>query len=292
MEKDLSKWTKPQLQDHLRKLGLKVSGNKPELIKRIRERVSSKSIGDLPTEILTEVLHNLDDKALNNTCKTNKRAAKICKDNTFWKDRLKNRFNIKLRVHKNENISYKDMYNFFKEYSNISTNEQIVNASEFGYSPVWRYIIDNLKYDEQLALNDAVDLDLFKYLVYQGANVFIPDDFGNTVFTNAAMFGILDIVEYIVENLKPDEDALNSALIASTVAHDTSVLEYLIDTIEDPDLDAALVVAAEGSLDAVVVLIEHGADPYANDEEAIATASNTGQEEILEYMQENTLLGI
>ena len=41
MEKDLSKLTQPQLQVQLRKLGLKVSGNKPDLILRIQDYESS-----------------------------------------------------------------------------------------------------------------------------------------------------------------------------------------------------------------------------------------------------------
>ncbi len=43
MEKDLSTWTKPQLQAQLQKLGLKVSGNKPDLIARIRGAEASQS---------------------------------------------------------------------------------------------------------------------------------------------------------------------------------------------------------------------------------------------------------
>ena len=42
MEKDLLSWTKPQLQAQLRKLKLKLSGNKPDLIKRIRDHEASK----------------------------------------------------------------------------------------------------------------------------------------------------------------------------------------------------------------------------------------------------------
>ncbi len=37
METDLSSWKVKELRDHLRSLGLKVSGNKPDLIQRIRE---------------------------------------------------------------------------------------------------------------------------------------------------------------------------------------------------------------------------------------------------------------
>ena len=43
MEKEISSWTKIQLQAHLRKLGLNISGNKSDLIKRIRDTASSKS---------------------------------------------------------------------------------------------------------------------------------------------------------------------------------------------------------------------------------------------------------
>ena len=35
MESDLSRWTVKQLKDHLRTLGLPVSGNKPVLIQRV-----------------------------------------------------------------------------------------------------------------------------------------------------------------------------------------------------------------------------------------------------------------
>ena len=43
MEKNLSAWKVKELKDHLLKLGLKQSGNKPDLIKRIRDYEASKS---------------------------------------------------------------------------------------------------------------------------------------------------------------------------------------------------------------------------------------------------------
>ncbi len=252
MEKDLSSWTKPQLQAQLRKLKLKVSGNKPDLIQRIQsaERVDSKStyatmlvkelkellrsrklsltgnkdvlisrletsdtkkissgrksstkrpspkrtpqqyISEIPDEILLEVLQNLNDTDLANTCRTDKRAAQICKDNTFWKNRIKLVFDINLNIHKYDDVTYEKLYKFLKKvtdekrykllkkYGGSAVGHILNKAMRLGYLPILRHILEDLQYDihanNEFALLQAVEAgktEVVKYLVKQGAKI-------------------------------------------------------------------------------------------------------------------------
>ena len=208
----------------------------------------------------------------------------------FWKIRIKHIFGIDLRVNKNDDVTYKEMYKFLKRYGNLSTDIQIVNALQLGYLPILRYIIEDLKYDKQVALNTAAsvgNLKLFKYLVDKGAEVFVPDEFDNNALQNAVGSEKLNIVKNIINNFESTSDDLHDAFLGSAGLNNTKILEYFIDVIDEPDLDAALINAAYGSIDSVIVLMNHGADPYANEEEAFRVASEGEQEEILEYMQDN-----
>ncbi len=109
MENDLSTWRVKELKDHLRKLDLKVSGNKPDLIQRIRDFTSAqKSPRSSPKKdkksprrttrkdgVLTGenvdvdrlILLQLDDIILKAVCASNKYAVSVCNE-VFWKQRV------------------------------------------------------------------------------------------------------------------------------------------------------------------------------------------------------------
>ncbi len=147
MEPDLSSWTKPQLKDQLRNLGLSPSGNKADLIKRIQQHSLLTGVIDVDREILLRL--NTND--LLNACKTNKYAIKLCSDKQF----------MKLLVERK-----------FKE----NANKALLNAVTHGYLLFVKYLVENhdisMQYHKYAAFNEAIyhalinfDYDIMIYLV-------------------------------------------------------------------------------------------------------------------------------
>ena len=219
MEKDLSSQTVKQLTDKLRKLGLKVSGNKAELIQRIitfkhstdtpyehlkvtqlkillRERNLPVSglkkilvsrlydydrtfITEVPEDIYKEILLNLDDRDLANMCSTNKRAKKICNDDKFWNLRIQKIYNSDLSKYKH-NKKYKEMYKELTKNGD-DIDEVLFRASELGYLPVVKYLIEN---------EENIDGKTIDYALYK-----------------ASKEGQLSVVKYLIEKLNADVHA-------------------------------------------------------------------------------------
>ncbi len=338
---DISTWTNVKLKDHLRKLGIKVSGNKSDLIKRIQEHDSSKykyskmtvkklqgllrerklsptgkkdvlisrletndtspgikaspkkqtsprrnaspiksHIDEIPDELLLEILQNLNDKDLANTCRTDKRAAQLCKDNTFWKNRIKNIFDINLNITEEDNVTYETLYKFLKKNDKFGINTKLHNAFRIGYSPIIRYILEDLQYDTQKALEVSASsgsVGAFKYMLNKGGNVFATNELEETPFFTAAMFGKLNIVKYIMKNLNPDIADINEILMYTTQHRDgIEILKYLLNTVNGLNLDLALVNAVKaGVVQAVRILLAKGANPDANRRLAFRIAEST-----------------
>ena len=324
MEKDVSTLTNPQLQDQLRKLGLKVSGNKPDLIKRIqrthragsieteysqmsvkqlkdhllklglpvsgknkaelvkrikdyeasrrksshqrklspkrrdtpspkREENSSpkRGLATLPPELNIEIFLNLDDKSLARACRTNKEAAKICKDDLFWKSRIERIFGYYLSKYREEkDVTYRKMYKFLKK------DQYIDEALELGYLPIVKYLMD----EEGL----RIDID--------------------AAFVNAAKNGHLPLVIYLIERVS-DIYFLNEALIQASKAGKLPVVKYIFDReIHYPE--ALAFASGYGKLSVVQYLIENGINIHYNDDEALRMASMFGYLPIVKYLIE------
>ncbi len=395
MEKDLSKWTKPQLQAQLRELGLKVSGNKPDLIKRIRdygagylkmkvpqlksllkERKLSqvgnkielvkrleasdskkkqavspkrkvapkktpsakrkvppkktpspktpvspqKAIADLPTELLHNILHNLNDKELAKSCKTDKRAAKICNDDLFWKVRIEKAFDYDLSKYKDNTATYRKMYDVLKKYK--TAEEHLYISAKLGYMPLVKYLIKELKVtnnvDEALqaasdnahldvmnyliteakahinfntltgALYSAIDrnnLDIVKYLVTHGFNVI------DEHLYMAAGDGALNVLKYLITQIDLDETiddtmykTLSSAILTTT--SNLPIVRYLVEEIGVNNLDELFLDAIEsGHLDIVIYLAGRGIDIKDLYDEALDIAEEFGHNNIVKYIK-------
>ncbi len=142
MENDISKWKVTQLKDHLRTLGLPVSGNKTDLIQRIRDftsaqksprrspkkdkksphrspnkdkkspRRTSKKDGVLTGENIDVdrlILLELDDIQLKAVCGSNKYATSVCNE-VFWKQRVEQKYGAAVANAKPTNMTYRKQY--------------------------------------------------------------------------------------------------------------------------------------------------------------------------------------
>ncbi len=358
MEKDLSTWTVKQLKDHLRKLGLTVSGNKAELIRRaeyaevsqseysemkvpqlkllLKERKLAQTgrkaelinrleandttnIAELPNEIFKEVLHNLEDEDLAKTCRTDKRAAEVCKDDLFWYERIKRKIKYDLKKYKEPDLSYRTMYKFLKEQHRIGHKLRL--AAKLGYLPLVKYIIEvtdmsstdiNIRgliaskeditpivkylietyggYDLNSLLLEAVEnkkLEVVKYLIEKGADIYYEgEDFDvdsdYTAFTMAAYVGALDILKYVIKHKKPDDEIINSAMHAAVNAGKLSTVKYLIEKQGATDLNTALLIAIDNDkLSLVKYLVKTRADIAVG----LEAAEDLGRFKIVDYLE-------
>ncbi len=288
MEKDLSTLTVKELQAHLRKLGLKISGNKPDLIKRIhghnasnskylkmkvpqlksllkdrnlsqigrkaelvsrleasdakkkvapkktpspkrpvspkktpspkrqvspkktplpKRRAVPKKTPDRPTKLLRDILHNLSDKDLDKTCRTDKEAAQVCKDDLFWKERIVHAFGYDVSKYKESKLSYLNMYNFFRDNSRNSIDKQLINAVLQTYWPIAKYLIQ------------VQNADMYGTIKYD------VNAFG---FASNVGGGDLDTLKIMVSRAAPDSESLNKALQLASLKDNLNIFKYLV----------------------------------------------------------------
>ena len=335
MDKDLSTWPVKKLKDKLHELGLKVSGNKAELIQRIQDYGSSKSeysnitvkqlkavlkerklsqtgrkvdlvnrlevsdtkkiqtplgrspspnkvfprretspkirntpspqqpIDELPTELFSEIINNLNDKDLANACKTDKRAAKLCKDDHFWNLRIQKVYNSNLNNYIEEDKTYREVYIDLKKYERKSKENLLTKTAELGYLPIVKYVVEkgaNIHDSEDYTLRWAAQhgyLPMTKYLVEHSANIHARND---AALRGAAQYGHLPIVKYLVEHSANIHARKDSAL--GLAAHN-------------------------GYLPVVKYLVEHSANIHADDDYALRFAAYHSHLPVVKYLMEN-----
>ncbi len=301
-------------------------------------------------ELNREILLELDDKALGRMCETSKEAHDVCKDDLFWRERIIRVFDIDLTKYMDEESSYKDMYRFLNTFHAEIMDMKVFCAAKYGRLPILKYLIENIKYPVHRfcdttfpvllsnksnnptiiryvigkyptnhlnkSLRQAADkgnLEFFKYLLEAGADFTTTG--GNYSAKNsldiAAMKGHLQIVRYIILNLKPTQKMINNGLSYAATYGQISILEYLLDKATDLDgllnsavlgdhidtvkylvengaknLDYALVISSRnGCLDIVKYLVSKGADNHYNNNEALSSAKTQREYKIVQYLQ-------
>ena len=159
MEKDLSSWKVKELQAHLRKLGLKVSGKKADLIERIKSHNSNESSA-FPTGIVDvdrEILLNLNTRDLLDACKTNKYVIELCNNNKFMRLRLERNYGgYVMRAHA-EAVSHGD-FTFIK----YLIDNHDISISFDNYNVFWNTPTDKIRY--LIEFLDFTEDDLFALL--------------------------------------------------------------------------------------------------------------------------------
>ncbi len=231
-----------------------------------------------------EIFLKLDDNSLGRICETSKVANDMCNDDSFWRERIMSKFDIDLTKYKDEKSSYRDMYIFLKEYNarglellldklyiyghlpilKYLIEEKIkINAyhsiTTVSYSIIHEYTIDNYYYTLERYLSDIAvtgNIEFFLYLIGKGVNI-VGTRTDRTSLEMASSNGHLNIVEYIVQNYKPDIEQLNSALCFAAHNGQSIIIRYLAGKCTAKTVNRALIRAAEsGHLNAVKCLIE------------------------------------
>jgi len=127
-----------------------------------------------------------------------------------------------------------------------------------------------------LAVLDAEDLDLVRWLHAKGAALDEPDVGGRTALSFAAANGRLDIARYLVEHgaiVDRRDVQRRTALFHAALGGHGDVISFLLDHGADADArdqfgDTPLIVAcAKGHAAAAALLLERGADPALKDQE-------------------------
>ena len=188
-----------------------------------------------------KILNKLDDVDLVKACQTNRQANEICNDQTFWLNRILNRFpylgiDILKQYKGNRNwsqyyindlrqiITNNAAYTLFggsetgrldhiiiainKGVPVTAQNDYAVRtASELGYLNVVKYLVSqgaDIRANNHMAIIWASrngHLDVVKYLVSQGADIRVNNDVPVKIAGNQ---GHHDIVDYFVSLGAPD----------------------------------------------------------------------------------------
>ncbi len=246
----------------------------------------------IPLEITSDLLLNLNDKALDNMFKTNKQAVKLCEDDQFWNLRIQRIYKVDLSKYIGEDTYRKIYYklrnadHYDSVYNNYTGNTRLLNISvKKGYLPLVKILdtdngikfiseavkyghLELLKYltekyskhpDILKPLTKAIsvaaknkDIKMVKYLTEQGVDLT-----GNHILTHAVNNEDITMIKYLIEH---------GANVNSTIGNRLSVLETAAKT---------------GNMVIVKILIENGAT--LNSRVAI-TAMNSGYTELFNYL--------
>ncbi len=218
MEKDLSTWKVGELKDKLRNLGLKVSGNKADLIKRIEQHSFLTGVVDLDRKILL----NLSSKDLARACQGNKYSIKLCSDEKFLQLRLERNYKGNANKALAEAAEYGDI--LFVKYL-VGTRDASFN-SVFGrkYAAFWNaYYNENYGIIKYLIDNTRIYKDDLYKLLYKAV---IDDEYDSAY-----------IAKYIIEKSGIVSKLINEGknigktykkLINHKLAKNSQALQYLI----------------------------------------------------------------
>lgn len=284
---DISTHTVKQLKIHLRGLNLPVSGNKAVLIKRIRDYEISKSkypyikneVGttdpspklfnsSFPKDLQKEILLNLTDVDLINTCRTSSEAATVCEDDDFWRLRIEKIYHSDLSKYKEKHKTYREVYIELRQPK--GNGNLLLMAAQLGYLPIVKYLVEELNtsvhssdgiYTVLYYASASGHLSIVKYLVEHGADV---NYFAGIPIQGASHNGHLSIVQYLMEH--GANMYLNHALKIAASTGRLDIVKYFVEQGVDLlmyDNVALRSAAKSGYLDVVKYLIDHGADIHS-----------------------------
>ena len=196
------------------------------------QHIPEHSLANITPELFVNILLNLSDKDLDNAFRTDTRAAEVCADDSFWNNRIKHVFSYKLGKYKEDDVSYRTMYEFFVEHKNSEISQTVSDAIEAEYLSILRYIIGEIQpeYDinrvlETAAINGC--LNIIIYLIEEAG----ATDLDNAL-VNAAGFGNLANVKYLVEK---GAGGLNIALMEASFRKHHEMANYLHDEVLKAD---------------------------------------------------------
>ena len=246
------------------------------------------------------ILNKLDDRDLINMCQVNKKANKICNDQTFWMNRVflkypdvpedvlrknkKDRTWSEYYIKDLRKINRRNAQKYLRDGSDIERLDHVIISIKNG---------GDIHERDDFALRLASQndhIEVVKYLVGLGANIHAGD---GEALRNASYYGQTEVVKYLVDhgaNIHADDD---SALRNASSNGHLDIVKYLVGlgaNIHAKDSYALKIASRYGHLDIVKYLIElkpDGANIHAGDDEALRWASYNGHIEVVKYLVDN-----
>ena len=228
------------------------------------------------------ILSKLDDKTLLSFCSVNKYANRLCYNEDFWRNRLKERFPDSISFKSREN-TYRNFYLSLVKYLNLGDehiqNEHIQNEHIQNYYNQNEHIQNDTSFWQGKLGNAAMDgnLDLTKYFL---SKIKISSDElrGNANplaygLTMATFYNHLSIVKFLTESYKSElnknskrrEDEDIHGIFIKTIGHDMDIAAqkgyveltaYLLETL----------LKAKGSLEFKTVYLKIARDAAAEED--------------------------
>ena len=135
-------------------------------------------INKLPSELILQILNNLDIKELEKSCKLNKKLYQLCEKYTYDISSPYKKF---LKEHQ---VDYKDDNNFIYNYNGISRKNFISRQGRYNYRGIYKLYMKNY-YDENIVAQNlnipiyGVNLPNHFILAYMdefGVRKFLPEE--------------------------------------------------------------------------------------------------------------------
>lgn len=123
--------------------------------------------------------------------------------------------------------------------------------------------------------------EVVEYLVSLGADVNVSD---GEALAEVSFNGDIELVKYLVEkgaNVRAND---NKAIVYASWQNHTHIIEYLVSKDANISDQALMEASANGSLEAVKLLISLGADVKKDGGEVIQLAFQNGHHDVVEYM--------
>ncbi len=307
MEPEFSTWTVKKLKDKLRELGLKVSGNKTDLIQRIRStesKYSNMTVVYLKTLLKDRNLLLAGRKADLITRLEDSDNEKISSPKLFDPE-----FPKELQQEILLNLEDNDLT------KTCRTNKQAAKICED--DDFWRLRIQKIynsdlsnykekdktyrdtyiqlrKYEREsdtrlfIAAAELGYLPIIKYLIEEKGEKATATLGLYTVLVAAAQNGHLQVVNYLVQHGANVNVPIGMPLIGASSTGHLSVVKYLVEHGANQGLENALRWAAEnGHLPVVIYLIEREADIHTDSDNALRLASKNGHLAVVKYLIES-----
>ncbi len=158
-----------------------------------------------------KILNKLDDIDLVNLCQTNHQANELCNNQTFWLNRILNRFPYLgldvLKQYKQERSWSQYYIEDLRQVTPIKAQNKLENESAKGRLDLVIIAVnkgaDTRAGNDFAVINASLNghLEVVKYLVSQGADIRADNDFA---VRYASQNGHLDVVKYLVSQGAPD----------------------------------------------------------------------------------------
>ena len=282
METDLSSWTNAKLKEHLRSIGLPVSGKKAILIQRIQNYESQSSQVEYDRMTVPELKTLLKDRKLSVTGRKANLIARLKQSDIKNKPGYSEPFipDLPLEIQRKILLELSDK-SLSKACKALEKATKICEDDYFWNLRIQEiYNSDLSKYKEKDKTYREIYRELRKY-ERKGED---------QLLINAARFGYLPIMEYVIEEKHIDMQAwsiiFDEALRLASLHGHLPIVKYLVKRGSDiPTLNESMVLAAgNGNLSIVKYLVENGADIRADHDHALVFTAAKGELSVVKYL--------